>query len=133
MRGLAVISGSQVPTLRKHIGKPAIVADNGDLIVTDERTHKVDVLRNGAADYAPLITAEGCERALTYWGDIEALCYADDCSPEKADTIEADALDAANDLLDEIAGGWPVQAHDEHLTEVVQCQAIRDFKAGRFS
>ena len=46
------------------------------------------------------------------------------------DAIAEDALTAANDLLDDVVGGWPVQAHDERLTEIVQCQAIRDFKDG---
>ena len=131
MKGLGVISGSQLHHLRKHIGKPVIVADNGDLILVDERTHKVDVLRGGAADYVPLIAVEGLDRARTYWACMEALSFGADGAHERIDAIEEDALNAANDLLDEIVGGWPVQAHDERLTEVVQCQAIRDFKEGR--
>lgn len=131
MKGLGVISGSQLHHLRKHIGKPVIVADNGDLILVDEHTKKVDVLRGGAADYVPLITVEGLDRARTYWARMEALSFGADGAHERMDAIEEDALDAANDLLDDVVGGWPVQAHDERLTEVVQCQAIRDFKEGQ--
>lgn len=127
MRGLAVITGSQIPHIRKHIGKPAIIADNGDLIVTDEHTHKVEVLRNGAADHLPLITEEGLDRARTYWACLGALEGADGAH-EHTDSIVRDAAQAADDILDSLMEGLPAQTHDERLTEIVQCQAIRDYR-----
>lgn len=127
MRGLAVITGSQIPHIRKHIGNPAIIAGNGDLIVTDEHTHKVEVLRNGAADHLPLITEEGLDRARTYWACLGALEGADG-THEHTDSIMGDALRAADDILDSLMEGLPAQTHDEHLAEVIQCQAIRDYR-----
>lgn len=127
MRGLAVITGSQIPHIRKHIGKPAIIASNGDLIVTDEHTRKVEVLRNGAADHLPLITEAGLDRARLYWACLGALEGADG-THEHTDSIMGDALRAADDILDSLMEGLPAQTHDEHLTEVIQCQAIRDYR-----
>ena len=38
------------------------------------------------------------------------------------------ALRAADDILDSLMEGLPAQTHDEHLAEVIQCQAIRDYR-----
>ena len=128
MRGIAVITGSQIPHLRKHIGQPVIIDDHGDLIITDEHAHKIEIFRNGAADYIPLLTEEGMDHARRFWACMEAIHYGTNGAHEKVDALEADALQAANDLLEDVADGWPAQLHDEHLREIVQCQAIHDYR-----
>lgn len=129
MRGIAVISGSQLPHIRKHIGKPVIVADNGDLILTNEHDHTVQVFRNGAADYVPLLTPEGLDKARAYWATMEAITYGDAAHDHTMDALNQEAQEHAGDLLDDLLGGWPSQTHDEHMEEITQCAAIRDYRA----